>query len=309
MPTAAPRFYIYPPRTEQYISYLAKCAEHKLTATGFGPHGPAPWSRFLPRGTDWVSGWALQLANPLAHDTHGGIGAELLACQTAATHPQRTHEIEQADVIFVCALFYYSLEVGDCGGGGGGVKLRGRDVDRATIMRPPPHTIADRNATRQRGEALAQMLTRFGVDHRSVIKAWKVTKPTIFLGATEYADLAYDAAGRPFGRPPPPFVLQANPSHWGLGIAQDHAIIPYMPSPALLTPMARASTDSGIDGPAREHLLFFRGSIAIGAFTRAPLMSLAGNGVRVEATASMESDGGASVGGYPHVRARTRGST
>jgi hypothetical protein len=107
-----PRFLLVPSHTLDYVTQLAKCAEHKLAATGLGPLGPLPWHSFLPHANahnshahlqpsgDFKS-WALELANPLAHDLRGGLGAELLACQTALDHPQRTNSPHDAEVVLV----------------------------------------------------------------------------------------------------------------------------------------------------------------------------------------------------------------
>jgi hypothetical protein len=97
--------------------------------------------------------------------------------------------------------------VGDCGSKRGIVTAAGRARARFGLSLPlhsPPwnKTVSDRNATRERGEALARILTSG--------PAWRMPKPTVFFGAVEYSELAYGAAGRPFGRPPPAFVMHAN---------------------------------------------------------------------------------------------------
>ena len=106
-----------------------------------------------------------------------------------------------------------------------------------------------------RGESIGRMVTHAPIEKRGDSTAWKVQKPTVYLGAVEYADLAYGGAGRPFGRPPPPFVMQANPSHWGLGMARHHAVIPYMTVPKLMVPSARAIADNLDASPATFALL------------------------------------------------------
>lgn len=91
-----PRFFLAPHNTEGLISFLAKCAEHRLVATGYGTHSPRdPWWR-PAKGLPW---WPPALANPMVHDVQSGIGAEVAACQKALKHPQRTKDMREAEVI------------------------------------------------------------------------------------------------------------------------------------------------------------------------------------------------------------------
>ena len=295
--TSTPRFAIYPPNPENYLTYLAKCAEHKLTATGMGHLGPQPWRGFLSPSTRtlaatsaYVRAWAMELANPIANDLRGGLGAEMMLCQTAMTHPQRTRSVSEAEVVLVCAFNYYSFLAGSCSG------HQLKEFEKAaagsiwaSVQQPPPRTPADRNATRMRGESIGRMVTHAPIEKRGDGTAWKVQKPTVYLGAVEYADLAYGGAGRPFGRPPPPFVMQANPSHWGLGMARHHAVIPYMTVPKLMVPSARAIADN-LDA-SRPLLLFFRGSIAFGG-ARERLLLLNSKDVRIENSGAHKKSGG-----------------
>ena len=42
----------------------------------------------------------------------GGLGAEMLTCQVATSHPKRTFSIDEAEVVVLCPFLYYSLLVG-----------------------------------------------------------------------------------------------------------------------------------------------------------------------------------------------------
>ena len=102
--SSTPRFYLFPSQAESYIFTLAKCGERKLVARGFhGVHHGLAQSNGTRVLSAWVRGWANEISNPLVSDMRGGIGAEILACQAAIDHPQRTRSLDDASVLLVCA--------------------------------------------------------------------------------------------------------------------------------------------------------------------------------------------------------------
>ena len=83
----------------------------------------------------------MELANPIANDLRGGLGAEMMLCQTAMTHPQRTRSVSEAEVVLVCAFNYYSFLAGSCSG------HQLKEFEKAaagsiwaSVQQPPPRT-------------------------------------------------------------------------------------------------------------------------------------------------------------------------
>jgi hypothetical protein len=236
MPVAVPRFYLEP-ESAAYLDRLLRCG----TISAIANHHLGKWP-------PWHEA---QLVNPVANDVRGGIGAATLLCLSAQQHERRTLEVEEAEVVLLCAHQYYNALL--------------------EHSPPCPELFGAGSSPVSRVARLKQLTTSSA--------AWASERPHVFIGEVEYSAWAYRQNGSPFGQPPPPFVIQANPSHFPFGVARQHAVIPFMPNVDLMTSAVRARADNrtGGDNLARrsnELLLFFRGTLDYGT-SRSRLLPLA----------------------------------
>ena len=91
MMTLTPLFYLEPESTA-YLDRLLQCGARAAAAD---------WHSF----PSWHSA---QLANPVANDVRGGIGAATLMCLAAESHARRTLDIREAEVVLLCPHQYYN---------------------------------------------------------------------------------------------------------------------------------------------------------------------------------------------------------
>lgn len=230
-----PRFYL-DPAGPALLERLVRCGEQA------GLHES-------PR-SDWQYS-RRQLQNPIAHDTRGGMSAEILLCRIAQTHPQRTDTITEAEVILMCPFLFYNLMLGEAPHCNDGSIAGSRMVTRTAQVT----SLAKRSA------------------------AWNASLPHVFIGTVEHSAFAYKMSRFPFGHPPPPFVIQANADHWP-GFFRQNAMIPYLPNVALMSLAVKAAADAKINGldadgsrasKQKRLLLFFRGTLDFGG-SRGPLL-------------------------------------
>ena len=141
----------HPPTKHRKLPHLPrKMRRAQAHCHRHGPSGPQPWRGFLSPSTRtlaatsaYVRAWAMELANPIANDLRGGLGAEMMLCQTALDHPQ-PRSVSEAEVVLVCA-FNYSFLAGSCSGHQLKEFERAAAGSRwASVMQPPPRTPADR---------------------------------------------------------------------------------------------------------------------------------------------------------------------
>ena len=267
----APRFYLYPPNNGDYLRRLvtcgvqqaSRCADANTKLEHQRQHQRRAQQQQQRRGLHAAECGvgAAQLINPIAADSRGGLGAEVLLCAAAERHQRRTHNIDEASVVVMCPHLYYQRLLGP------------------GIGRPPPHCPSPDD-----GERPADRIAAF----RHAITtsaAWNQSVPHVYLTNAEFAAGSYSISGRPFGWPAPSFVLHANADVWPWGLGGLSAMVPYMPTVQLMTAKVRAGADArvahrplahkGTRAHARDELLlYFRGTLDFGS-ARAQLATLA----------------------------------
>jgi hypothetical protein len=89
-----PTFYV-DPLAEQNFARMLRCGEQLAAAQALN----------LSTST------RAMLRNPIVNDLRGGLGAEVLLCRSALTHPWRTTDPDAADVVLMCPYMLYGFVV------------------------------------------------------------------------------------------------------------------------------------------------------------------------------------------------------
>lgn len=188
-----------------------------------------------------VAATRMQLADPVAFDTRGGLGAEFRLCDSAARHPRRTGDITHAEIVLLCPYLHYNNLLG-----------RSPECDVPSLG----------------GKGHTARMLPFSKQAKGT-EAWARKVPHLFLTVNEFAAYSYHTNGSPFGKPSPHWVMHANQDHFPTGVAPrpNHVMIPYMASAALLDPAVRDRADAIANGSEVVQdplLLFFRGTLSYG---------------------------------------------
>jgi hypothetical protein len=147
LPTHVPRFFVFPSTDSHYLRRLVGCGASQATACRARSRPQQPCDPVI----------AKQLLNPVANDLRGGLGAEVLLCSAAASHPQRVTTLEAADVVLLCPYLNYH-------------ELLGPGVGRGPPRCPSPE--AGYNASARLG--------RFARTVKASV-AWNASRPHVYL--------------------------------------------------------------------------------------------------------------------------------